>query len=465
MSSPSKLTFHGGRFMATLPMLFFIVWAISICVAGAPDEAGLILGMLMGLVLTMFLVKGKWFDFCEEIFTGMADRIGVVAIVCWLFAGMFAQVLKVGGLVEGLVWLGTVLNVSGSFFPAITFLLAAVFATAVGTGYGTTVAFCTLMYPTGIIMGAPPVLMFAAILSGAAFGDNLAPVSDTTIVSAATQETDVPGVVRSRFKYAITAALPALFLFIALGFTMAPESTTTASSGVMANIGPKGLLLLIPFGVVIFLALKGFHIITAITIGMILSILFFPIFNLSSLGTIITIDTQTAQVTGALVEGITGYVKMAVLILLIMAANHIIRVGGAMDAIKDFLFGFIKNSVRRAELVIWAFVSSLNVFITINTAAEIAAAPFVKEIGKKFKLHPYRRANFLDAITSALGYIFPWSGGVLIGFATISHLAKTMPGLAVVKPTDVWPFVFHGWLLVLVMLLAAITGKGRRFEK
>jgi len=198
---------------------------------------------------------------------------------------------------------------------------------------------------------------------------------------------------------------------------------------------------------------------------MILSILFFPIFNLSSLGTIITIDTQTAQVTGALVEGITGYVKMAVLILLIMAANHIIRVGGAMDAIKDFLFGFIKNSVRRAELVIWAFVSSLNVFITINTAAEIAAAPFVKEIGKKFKLHPYRRANFLDAITSALGYIFPWSGGVLIGFATISHLAKTMPGLAVVKPTDVWPFVFHGWLLVLVMLLAAITGKGRRFEK
>jgi len=54
---------------------------------------------------------------------------------------------------------------------------------------------------------------------------------------------------------------------------------------------------------------------------------------------------------------------------------------------------------------------------------------------------------------------------VLIGFATISHLAKTMPGLTIVKPTDVWPFVFHGWLLVLVMLLAAITGKGRRFEK
>ena len=44
---------------------------------------------------------------------------------------------------------------------------------------------------------------------GESLGDNLAPVSDTTVVSATTQETDIPGVVRSRFKYAIVAALPA----------------------------------------------------------------------------------------------------------------------------------------------------------------------------------------------------------------------------------------------------------------
>ena len=41
-----------------------------------------------------------------EIFTGMANRVGVVTIVCWLWAGMFAQVLRAGGLVDGLVWLG-----------------------------------------------------------------------------------------------------------------------------------------------------------------------------------------------------------------------------------------------------------------------------------------------------------------------------------------------------------------------
>ena len=207
--SPS-ISFRGGAFSSAIPMLFFIVWAVYICLSGAPDVRGLILGLIIGLSLTLFLVRGSWWAYCEEIFTGMADRIGVVTIVCWLWAGMFAQVLRAGGLVDGLVWLGVHSGVDSGMFTALTFLLAALFASAVGTGYGTTVAFCTLMYPSGIVLGADPVLLFGAILSGAAFGDNLAPVSDTTIVSATTQETDIPGVVRSRLKYAIPAAAAAL---------------------------------------------------------------------------------------------------------------------------------------------------------------------------------------------------------------------------------------------------------------
>ncbi|MDH3215116.1 MAG: Na+/H+ antiporter NhaC family protein, partial [Candidatus Krumholzibacteria bacterium] len=122
------------------------------------------------------------------------------------------------------------------------------------------------------------------------------------------------------------------------------------------------------------------------------------------------------------------------------------------------------ESVARAEMAIWSIVFSLNVFITINTAAEIAAAPVVSSLGKRFKLHPYRRANMLDAVTSALGYIFPWGGGVLIGYATIRGLVGEYDFITVVAPTQVWPYVLHGWLLALVMLIASITGFGRRYE-
>ncbi len=395
----------------------------------------------------------------------MANRIATVAIVAWFWAGMFAQVLREGGLVDGLVWLGGASHATGGIFVGATFILAAVFASAVGTGYGTTVAFCTLMFPAGLIMGAEPVWMFAAILSGAAFGDNLAPVSDTTVVSAATQETDIPGVVRSRFKYALTAAVPALLLFTLFGGGGEISGDTVQAQQLFtATASPKGLILLIPFALVIGLALRGFHILVTLTWGIITAVGLGLAFSLLTPSQVISIDPEAQRMGGALVTGIAGYLSMAILILMIVAGGHIMKIGGALDAIINKLAGFAGRSVARAEAAIWSIVFSLNVFITINTAAEITAAPVVSNLGKRFKLHPYRRANMLDAVTSAVGYIFPWGGGVLIGYQTIRNLSETYDFVTVVAPTEVWPFVFHGWFLAIVMLVAAITGFGRTYE-
>jgi len=463
MTEP-KLRFRGGKAVSVLPLIFFIGWAITISLAGAPDENGLILGAAIGLILGMFLCKNRWWDYAEEVFTGMANRIATVAIIAWFWAGMFAQVLREGGLVDGLVWLGSVSHASGGVFVGATFVLAAIFASAVGTGYGTTVAFCTLMFPAGLIMGADPVFLFAAILSGSAFGDNLAPVSDTTVVSAATQETDIPGVVRSRFKYAIAAAVPALALFTIFGGSGSAVDGAQAQSIFAETASPNGLILIIPFALVVTLALRGYHILVTLTWGIITAVILGLVFNLLTGDQVISLDTEAQRMGGALVTGITGYLSMAILILMIVAGGHIMRIGGALDAIIGKLAGLAGRSVARAEAAIWSIVFSLNVFITINTAAEITAAPVVSQLGKRFKLHPYRRANMLDAVTSAVGYIFPWGGGVLIGYQTIRNLEGTYDFVSVVSPTEVWPFVFHGWFLAAVMLIAALTGFGRTYE-
>jgi len=472
----TRLDFHLGPLGASLPMLLFIVLAISLCLGlaehGAPDETGLILAAVAGLVGGMFLCRSGWGDYCQAVFDGMSKPVGVIAIVCWIWAGMFAKVLAAGGLVKGLVWLGAATGFSGAAFVVVTFLLAAVFATAVGTGYGTTIAFCELMYPAGIVLGAHPVVLFGAILSGAAFGDNLAPVSDTTIVSAVTQETDVPGVVRSRFKYAVSAALPAVVLFALFGGGGAGRGD--AGSIVAGIADPAGLIMLVPFALVIYLALSGRHIIVSITWGILVAVGLILLSNLDPLagllggslaspGAILAVDVEQRAVTGALADGVNGFIKMGILILFIVTAGHIMAVGGALGAIKKGLLRLIGSSVRRAEVAIFSAVASLNVFITVNTAAEIAAAPFVSDIGKTFRLHPYRRANFLDAVSSAFGYIFPWSGGVLIGVATLRSLTAHYQFITVPGPTTVWPYVFHGWLLAAVMLLAALSGFGRRF--
>jgi len=459
-----SLKFFGGRLGAAVPLLFFVVWAISISVAGAPSEHGLILGMIGGLTLGMLLCRSSWADYANSIFAGMANPVATVTIIAWFWAGMFAQVLRVGGLVDGLVWLGGESNATGGFFVGATFVLAATFGTAVGTGYGTTVAFCTLMFPAGLVLGADPVWLFAAILSGAAFGDNLAPVSDTTVVSATTQETDIPGVVRSRVKYAATAALPAVVLFTIFGGSGVEADLGRAAELLSSSASPDGLVLLVPFALVIYLALRGYHILVALTWGITTAVMFELVLGLAPASAILYFDPATDTVGGALVDGIAGYLGLSILILLIVAGGHLMRLGGALDALIDGLKKFAKESVARAETAMWGIVFSLNAFITINTAAEIAAAPVISQLGKRFKLHPYRRANMLDAVTSAIGYIFPWGGGVLIGYSTIRNLQSEYDFIQVVSPTEVWPFVLHGWFLALVMLIAAISGFGRTYE-
>ncbi|ASN04640.1 sodium:proton antiporter [Virgibacillus necropolis] len=461
-----KLDFRFGAFGAAVPLVFFVVWAITTSVMKLSSEVGLVMGALIGITLGLFFSKSKWGDYAQGLFDGLAQPVGVVAIVAWFYAGMFAQILQVGGLVEGLVWLGGITGLTGGLFVAMTFLLAAVFSTAVGTGYGTTVAFCTLMYPAGIAVGADPVMMFAAILAGAVFGDNLAPVSDTTIVSATTQEADVPGVVRSRFKYSIMAAIPSTILFAIFG---GGGDNGVGSSDVAASImddsNPAGLIMLLPFAIVLILALTGQHLMTSLTWGILSAIPLIVFTSLGKFADIISFDSESDTViTGALVEGVMGYMNMAILILLIVAAAHLLKLGGTMDAITGLMIKWIKNSVRRAELAIWSIVALLNSAITINTAAEIAAAPFVKELGEKYKIHRYRRANMLDAVTSALGYIFPWGAPVLLGWSTIKLMTETYEWLPVVSPTAVFPYVFQGWFLVVIMLIAAITGWGLRFE-
>ena len=458
------LKFYGGRPGSAVPLLFFVIWAIVISVAGVPSEHGLILGMVIGLTVGMVLCRSRWAEYANAIFAGMASPVATVTIVAWFWAGMFAQVLRVGGLVDGLVWLGGQSNATGGYFVGATFILAATFGTAVGTGYGTAVAFCTLMFPAGLILGADPVWLFAAILSGAAFGDNLAPVSDTTVVSATTQETDIPGVVRSRVKYALLAAVPALVLFILFGGDGMDPDRAQAAELLAGTASPSGLALLVPFALVIFLALSGHHILVSLTWGIVTAIALELLLGLAPPEAILFFDPSTDTVGGALVDGIAGYLGLSILILLIVAGGHLMRLGGALDAVIDALKRFARASVARAEAAMWGIVFSLNAFITINTAAEIAAAPVISQLGKRFRIHPYRRANMLDAVTSAIGYIVPWGGGVLIGYQTIRTLESQYDFVHAVPPTEVWPFVLHGWFLAAVMLIAALTGFGRTYE-
>jgi Na+/H+ antiporter NhaC len=485
----SKISFYGGKWASTIPIATFILWAIvQSGILRIGDTTGLIAGMLVSLIFGMFFVKGDWKTYANTIFEGMTQRVAATAIVAWLWAGMFANTLQAGGFVGGLVWAADALSVGPALFPVVTFLLAGLLATGIGTGYGTTVAFTALFFPAGVLIGTNPVLLFGAILSGAVFGDNLAPVSDTTIVSAVTQDSDIGGVVASRFKYASVAAVLAIVAYIAAGSVMSGMTVgEEARQLFIQSSEPLGLVHIVSILVVIGTAVSGRHIIEAISWGLLVSIVFNVTLGLAPVSDVLVfkvpqsasiadsvaflpfiqlVESGNAAVGGSIYNGAQGFFPLIVLVLLIVAGSQIMIRGGGFEAIQNVLLSKVATSVRRAETTMVVGTAFVNSMITINTAAEIAIAPYVARIGQQFNINGYRRANILDANTSALGYIFPWAGGVLVGFAAMQGLPGQYEWFTqemIVNPINVWPFVFHGWFLFGVFVLSALTGFGLEY--
>ncbi|USZ68890.1 Na+/H+ antiporter NhaC family protein [Halorussus salilacus] len=488
----SRIEFYGGPIASTIPIALFIAWAIvQSGLFRIGDTTGLVAGMLLALIVGMFFAKGDWKTYANTIFEGMTQRVAATAIVAWLWAGMFADTIQAGGFVGGLVWAADFLSVGAALFPAVTFILAGLLATGIGTGYGTTIAFTGLFFPAGVLVGANPVLLFGAILSGAVFGDNLAPVSDTTIVSAVTQDSDIGGVVASRFKYAIVAAVLAFAGYLVAGASMSGVEVAESANVLAESARPLGLVHLASIAAVIFTAVRGRHIVEAISWGIIVAAVANLAFGLASVAdmvvfrapdssgfaeslsflpflTTVPAGSDQVGVGGSIYSGASGFFPLIVLTLLIVAGARIMIKGGGFEAIQDFLLNRVATNVRRAETTMVLGTASVNAMITINTAAEIAIAPYIARIGERFNINGYRRANILDANTSALGYIFPWAGGVLVGYAEMQSLVgaegfEWFTREMLVNPAEVWPFVFHGWFLFGIFVLSALTGFGLEY--
>jgi Na+/H+ antiporter NhaC len=344
-------------------------------------------------------------------------------------------------------------------FTPITFLASATFAVAVGSGLGTIIAFTSVMYPAGIILGANPAVLAGAILSGGAFGDNLAPISDTTIVSATSQDTDVPGVVRSRFKYAAIAGGLALILFALTGGGRAVLDPAQATELLAKHANPKGLPMLIPPVIVVITALRGRHFIESLSWGIIIALIMGPLLGTFSLSEVLRVEN--GAVVGAAIDGAVGMFGVSVLAMLLTTCAYIMQKGGFMDLALKWIMQSVAKTVSLAELAIIGLTSLINICLSVNTVAIIASAPFTKTIGEAFKIDPRRRANLMDCISCSFPYILPWANTILSITVTMKSVKSSYPFVPVLPWVNLAPFMYYGIILFLLMIVAALTGFGR----
>ena len=458
-----RLEFYGGTWVSFVPFLIFLVMIVlTTFIWGSISDGALWVPAFTAILLPLFLAKDKK-HYAEVVISGMASKEAIVPVVCWIFAGVFSRILRMSGLADGVAGIAASLGVGSTTFAVITFLASAILATASGTGFGTIAAGMGVLYPAGVALGGNPALLAGAIISGAAFGDNLAPVSDTTICSATSQEVDVPGVVRSRLKYALAAGAMTIIAIVLYGM-VSSGSTATVSE---YQYNPVTLLMFIPVIITIFVAIKTGDIIIATTIGTVAGII---VACATGLFDFIQIDAINAEVPaiisvhgegldrvvdGVIYTGISSMLQVCILALLLFGAINIMRCGGG-DVMLLGSLGKIAKTPFSAEITISLMVIILSALMGLNAPAILAVgASFAKPLSRKHGISPYRAANLMDAQSNTLVYCLPWTPAMIytLGFAADS----TAP----LSALQVMPCVFYSFAMIIVMFVTMIFGIGR----
>lgn len=470
MRENKKLEFRGGSFMALIPFAIFIVITIGLSFANAADLNMMIGAGVVGLLVGMLFVKDLE-AYWDTILAGLGSKVGMTAVMLWLVVGIYGNILKSGHIVEGLVWLGVQLNMSGAAFTVAAFVFAALFAMATGSGFGTISTMSFILYPAGILLGSNPAVLAGAILSGAAVGDNLAPVSDTTIIAATSQEynnkegaADIGGTVRTRSPLVIVGFVVAAVLFFIFGGSGGATLDPNHAAELLAAYQmPAGLLLLIPTALVIYLAVRGKNIFACLGIGSVVAIVIGLVAGLFDFSAIVAIED--GALVGAIPSGVAGMTTVSILLILVVSMGELLTRSGCMEATVNWLNSSVIKSPRGAELAIFSLSTIFGILIAaINTIANICVAPFVNAIGRKNNLHPYRSANILATTICSFPFFVPFGGCVLLLLGGLSSMKDAYPFLPELAATDMFFTAFYPWAIWVVTLVACITGWGRLFE-
>ncbi len=465
-----KLEFHGGRAMSLIPLLIFVIFCVAFFVVFKVFEMeALAMGGILALIIGSIFSK-NWTRYWEAVVTGMSSNMMNMLALILLVVGIFAKLMSRGGVAQGFVWLGDSMGLKGGAFVVFAFLATCVISTATGTSIGTLFSGFPIFYPSGILLGANPLFLAGAILSGAIFGDNVAPISDTTIASAATQSyknkagsADIGGVVRTRMKYAYASALVSGVLFYFLGGT--GEYDAAGRTIMEQYIDPKGLIMLIPVIVLLVVAVTKRDIFIAITWGIISGTAIGLVTGIIGFNDIISV--KDGALTGFAIEGTKNMLGTVVYLYGVAGIMGILRESGMMDhIIQSLLQSKLASTVVGSELII-----SLGVIVTsiclgaANGPAIIMFGPIADEIGKAKNLHPYRRANLMDGVTASLPVIIPFTSAfIFIVIACVQGLMGDYEFIQPLNPLQLAYASFHSIGLFIVFMFSIFTGWGRAYE-
>ncbi len=441
---------YGGFIGALMPLIVMIGSMVIMVAFGMRSTKNFWASGYFAIMAGFLVYKDKK-QFQKALINGVRDNIFAFMIACFLLAGVMSKILTASHLVDSLLYVLAKLNMSPAFMPLICFFICAILSSATGSAAGAMNTAGPIMIPLAVGMGCNVNLICGALLAGSCFGDNLAPISDTTIASSLSQEVDVMRVVKSRLKYALIAGGISAVIFLIFGL-LGSSGGASQHISVDSTYLSSLAFLIIPVLVVV-LMLRGSGLFTSLLVSELVGIVMLFAFGHLDLTGLIATD-------GLIASAFDGMLSSIIFILFIFIMVSLISEAGVLDAILGFMRSRAKSDLS-AEVAAGAMVSIVGVAISSGTSAITFCGPIIRSLLRPFKIDRARAANLLDGLGCGVGYLVPTNPGCL-------NLAAIAVASGVVadgyNPLSFVGYNFHSMALFVVFWFAILTGWGRRHE-
>lgn len=449
-----KVRFYGGTFGAILPFIVFVSGVVAVALSGAPDERGFWPILILALCLGLILARDRM-NFCISLIEGMSQPIVLIMIMAWMLASIIGVLMSTTGFVEALTWTAGRLHMGGTGFVISSFLICCLVSVSTGSSFGTILICGPLLFPAGGLLGAHTATLAGAILGGATFGDCIAPISDTTIASALSQKADIGGTVRSRLKYVLPAGAAGL-VFYTLSSVLRIQPVQDNSNGLAGD--PRGLpMLLIPV-VIIFLLLKGKHLLHGLLTGLMVGVILALILKLMPLRLLFSLDLENFSANSFIIDGINRAVGISIFTILLMGLISTLKTSGLLDRLVEFS-SKKSRTIKQTEGWISAAVGAAVLLTCHSIVAILTVGEFARQTGEKVGIHRYRRANLLSLVVCTFPFLLPYFIPVILMANTTS--SGSPYNLLPVSPLQAGLHNFFSWALLGMVLLALTAGFGR----
>ncbi len=402
-----------GGWLALSPLLVFLcVYLVSSVLAQDFYKIPISAAFLLASVYAIAICRGRTLEQRIAVFSEGAGNKNVLLMI-WIFvlAGAFASTAKEIGAIDATVNLALRI-LPGKLLYAGLFLAACFISMSIGTSVGTIVALVpvaagiaeelALNGVSGVFTGTP--FITAIIVGGAFFGDNLSFISDTTIAATRTQNCSMSDKFKVNLRIVAPAAVivAAIYVFCGTSVSVVPES------------GPIEWARIIPYALVIALAVAGVNVAAVLTLGLTANALI----GLS--GGCLTWTGLLSSIGG----GISGMGDLIIVTMLAGGMLELIKVNGGLDFIVNGMTRRI-NGKRGAEFSIAALVSLANICTANNTIAIITSGRIARDITRKFGLDPRKTASILDTFSCLIQGFIPYGAQILMaaGLAQISTIS------------------------------------------